>query len=48
MSEYALNQPARSIWLIERNIVGDGIEIVEGGFGPDYFNHRAMRFLALA
>jgi len=34
--------------LLKSDIVGDGIEIVESRLGPNYFNHRAMRFLALA
>ncbi len=48
MSEYTLNEFASGFGLIKSNVVCDGIEIVECRLGPDYFNHRAMRFLALA
>ena len=48
MSKYALNQPASGCGLIKSYVVGNGIEIVESRLGPNYFNHRAMRFLALA
>src|ERR1022692_1656446 len=46
--EYALNQfPCRGR-VVQCNVIGDGVEVVESGLGPDYFSHRAMRFLALA
>lgn len=42
------NQPARCLRVVERDMVGNGVEIVERGLGPAYFSHRAMRFAAWA
>ncbi len=46
--KYALNQFACGCGFIKSDVVGNGIEIVESRLSPDYFNHRAMRFLASA
>lgn len=46
--EDALNQFACCVRVVKSNIIGDRVEIVKRGLRPDYFSHRAMRFLALA
>ncbi len=48
MPKDSLDQPARRLRIIECDVVGNGIEIVERGLRPDYFSHRAMRFFACA
>lgn len=51
--EIPLNVPKHSpdqlpgcFWIIQRDVVGYGVQITECGPGPDYFSHRAMRCLA--
>ena len=34
--------------LVESDIVGDGIKVAQGRFGPNYFSHRDIRVLASA
>lgn len=46
--EDSLDELAGGRVIIERDVVGDGVEVVEGGLSPDYLSHRAMRFFALA
>jgi hypothetical protein len=48
MIEYSLHQAARRDGIVKGNIISDGVEIVKGWLGPDYFSHRAMRCFALA
>ena len=46
--EYTLHQVARRCGIVEGDVIGYRVEIVECGLSPDYFSHRAMRFFALA
>lgn len=38
----------RGFGIVERDVIGNGVEIGERGVGPDYPSHRAMRCRALA
>lgn len=44
--EDTLNKTPRRLRIVESTVIGDGVEVVESGFGPDYFSHRPIRFLA--
>jgi len=46
MFKDSLNELSRRVGLIERNVVGDSIEIAKSGFGPNQLSHRAIRFRA--
>ena len=46
--EYFPNEPPCRFRIVQRDVIGDGVQIAERRFGPDYFSHRAMRFLASA
>jgi hypothetical protein len=48
MFENSLDETARSLGIIERNIIRDRFQISQCRFGPDYLSHRAMRFFASA
>jgi len=48
MFENSLDETARSLGVIERNIIRDRVQISQCRFGPDYLSHRAMRFFASA
>lgn len=44
----SLNEAASSLWIVQCNVISDGVKITERRLGPDYFSHRAMRCLACA
>jgi hypothetical protein len=44
--EDTLHQLLSSLWILQRDVVCDGIQIVEGRLSPDYLSHLAMRRLA--
>lgn len=46
MLEDPLDQATCRLGIIQGNVVSDSIEIVERGFGPDYFSHLAIRCFA--
>ena len=46
--EDTLNERPCGLDIVECDVVGDGIEIAERRFGPNYLSHRAMRVLAFA
>ncbi len=39
-------EPPGRTGFVQRDVAGDGIQIIEGRLGPNYFSHRAIRFLA--
>ena len=41
-------EAASSLWIVQCNVVRDGVKITERRLGPDYFSHRAIRCLACA
>jgi hypothetical protein len=48
MLEYAIDQVVRGDRIVDGDKIRDGIEFRERRLRPDYFSHRAMRFLAWA
>ena len=48
VSQDAPDKLGRGLWILQGNEVGDGIQVSERRLGPDYFSHRARRFLACA
>src|SRR5690606_33236441 len=46
--EDALDEIRRCNRVFQGDVVGDRVEIAERGLRPDYFSHRARRFLAWA
>ena len=48
VAEDTLHQGTGSFRIPEGDVVGNGIEVAEGGLGPDHFNHRDMRRFASA
>jgi hypothetical protein len=46
--EHSLDQLPSGLWILQRDVICDGIQVIECGLGPDYLSHRAMRCLALA
>lgn len=42
------DKPARRLRIIKSDVIGNGVKVLDGRFGPDYFNHRAIRLLASA
>jgi len=46
--EDPLDEAACGFRLVEGDIVGDGIKVAQGRFGPNYFSHRDIRALASA
>ena len=43
MLKHTLHEFARCLRIFKRDVIGDFIQLIERGFGPDYFSHRAMR-----
>ena len=48
MPEDPLHQCRRCKGILDGNIVGDGVQVVERRFSLDYLSHRAIRALAWA
>lgn len=48
VGKYARSEIAGRRRIMECYVVSNAVEIGEGGFGLNYFSHRAMRFLASA
>jgi hypothetical protein len=48
MFEDSLDETARSLGVIESDIIRDRVQISQCWLGPDYSSHRAMRFFASA
>ena len=48
VAKHPPNQLFRRFRIVQRDVVGDGIQIGKRRLGPDYFSHRAKRFLAWA
>lgn len=46
--EDTLSQLSRRFRLIEPNVVGNGLQIVQGRLCPNQLSHRAIRFFASA
>ncbi len=46
VAEYAFDKLCRCGRAFQCNIVGDGIKIAQCRLRPNYFSHRARRFLA--
>ena len=46
MIDDALDEFRGSYRILQCDVVGDGLKIAQGRFCPDYFSHRARRFLA--
>ncbi len=46
VAEYAFDKLCRRGWTFQCNVVGDGIKIAQCRLRPNYFSHRARRFLA--
>ena len=46
--EHPLYQAPSGFRVVESDVIGDGIKIAQGGFGPNYFSHRDIRVLASA
>ncbi len=46
--ENALDEGPRCSRVFQRDMVGDGVEVLKGGLGPDYFSHRPRRRFASA
>lgn len=46
VSKHFLNKPARHLRVIQGNVVGDCVQIIECRLGPNYFSHLDIRFLA--
>ncbi len=44
----SLHKTARCLRVIQSDVIGNRLEVMESRFGPDYVSHRAMRFLASA
>lgn len=44
--EDSLDEAPSCFRVIQRDVIGDGVEITECRLGPDYFSHRAIRCLA--
>jgi len=48
VGKYARDEIAGRRCTVECYVVSNAVKIGEGRFGPNYFNHRAMRCLASA
>jgi hypothetical protein len=48
MPEHPPHEFARGLWVLQSDVVGDGIEIGERGLRPDHFSHRDIRLFASA
>jgi len=44
--EHLFDQATSSFRVIQSDVIRDGLKIGQGGIGPNYLSHRAMRFLA--
>ena len=41
-----LDELSCSFRIVQRNVIRDGVQIIQCRFGPGYFSHRDMRCLA--
>lgn len=48
MGHHAPHEGSGCRWVIERDIICNRVQISERRLGPNYFSHRARRFLAWA
>jgi hypothetical protein len=48
MFENSLDETARSLGVVESDIIRDCVQISQCRLSPDYLSHRAMRFFASA
>jgi hypothetical protein len=44
--EDSLDQATRGVWIIQRNVIRDRVQIAKRWLGPNYFSHLAIRCLA--
>lgn len=44
--KHPLDKLSCGFWFIQRNVVGDRVQVAECRLSPDYLSHRAMRCFA--